>query len=153
MLTYRTPVLRDWIDYNEHLRDAFYLLIFSYATDALMARIGLDAAGRADTEHTLFTLEAHINYLAQARLGDPLQVRTQFLDRDRKRLHLVHNLYREGSPEPLAVSEQMLMNIDTRSGKPHAFAERVEARITELFRQHQGASHPGYCTRTIAIRR
>ncbi|MCY1261856.1 L-carnitine dehydrogenase [compost metagenome] len=153
MLTYRTPVLREWIDYNEHLRDAFYFLIFSYATDALMDRIGLDEAGRAETGHTLFTLEAHINYLAQAKLGDPLAVRTRFIDRDPKRLHIVHDLHLEGSDEPLAVSEQMLMNIDFQAGKACAFADAVDARISELFRQYQGASHPGYCGRTIAIRR
>lgn len=153
MLTYRTPVLREWIDYNEHLRDAFYFLIFSYATDALMERIGLDAAGRADTGHTLFTLEAHINYLAQAKLHEALEVRTSFIDRDLKRLHIVHNLYREGAAEPLAVSEQMLMNIDSRTGRSSAFAGAVDARISELFRQFQGARHPGYCGKTIGIRR
>ena len=36
LTTYSTPVLEEWVDYNGHLRDAFYLLIFSYATDALM---------------------------------------------------------------------------------------------------------------------
>ena len=40
LITYRTPVQEDWVDYNGHLRDAYYLLIFSYATDALMERIG-----------------------------------------------------------------------------------------------------------------
>ncbi|PWU29684.1 acyl-CoA thioester hydrolase [Pseudomonas delhiensis] len=153
MLTYRTPVLRDWIDYNEHLRDAFYLLIFSYATDALMERIGLDEAGRADTGHTLFTLEAHINYLAQAKLGDALEVRTRFIDRDLKRLHIVHDLHREGSDEPLAVSEQMLMNVDFQAGRACVFADAVDRRVSELFRQYQGARHPGYCGRRIAIRR
>lgn len=49
LITYRTPVQEDWVDYNGHLRDAYYLLIFSYATDALMERIGLmpTAAGKA----------------------------------------------------------------------------------------------------------
>lgn len=49
LITYRTTVQEDWVDYNGHLRDAFYLLIFSYATDALMERIGLTptAAGKA----------------------------------------------------------------------------------------------------------
>lgn len=48
LIIYRTPVQEDWVDYNGHLRDAFYLLMFSYATDALMERIGLmpTAGGR-----------------------------------------------------------------------------------------------------------
>ena len=36
LTTYTTQVQPAWVDYNGHLRDAFYLLIFSYATDALM---------------------------------------------------------------------------------------------------------------------
>ena len=60
LTTYRTPILPEWVDYNDHLRDAFYLLIFSYATDALMTRIGLDHAGRERSGHTLYTLECHL---------------------------------------------------------------------------------------------
>ncbi|NQD80797.1 thioesterase, partial [Pseudomonas sp. CrR14] len=44
--TYRTLVQADWVDYNGHLRDAYYLLICSFATDGLMDLIGLDEAGR-----------------------------------------------------------------------------------------------------------
>ncbi|MGY5799659.1 thioesterase family protein, partial [Rheinheimera faecalis] len=45
----------EWVDYNGHLRDAFYLLVFSYATDALMAHIGLDSQNRDASGHSLFT--------------------------------------------------------------------------------------------------
>ena len=38
--TYRSAVLPDWVDYNGHLRDAYYLLLFSLATDALMDQLG-----------------------------------------------------------------------------------------------------------------
>jgi acyl-CoA thioester hydrolase len=47
---YRTAVLPEWIDYNGHLRDAYYALALSLATDALMDRIGLDAGYRARTQ-------------------------------------------------------------------------------------------------------
>ena len=29
LTTYSTPIFEEWVDYNGHLRDAFYLLIFS----------------------------------------------------------------------------------------------------------------------------
>ena len=45
---YRDVVRPEWVDYNGHLRDAFYLLIFSFATDALLDRIGLDDAARRE---------------------------------------------------------------------------------------------------------
>ena len=46
LVVYRDRVRAEWVDYNRHLRDAFYLLLFSYATDVLIERIGLDDAAR-----------------------------------------------------------------------------------------------------------
>lgn len=48
---YRDSVKAEWVDYNRHLRDAYYMLIYSLATDAFMDGIGLttraDARGSA----------------------------------------------------------------------------------------------------------
>jgi acyl-CoA thioester hydrolase len=60
---YRTAVMPEWIDYNGHLRDAYYSLIVSLACDAFMDRIGLDEAYRARTRCTLYTLEMHMHFL------------------------------------------------------------------------------------------
>ena len=69
LITYNPPVLAEWVDYNGHLRDAFYLLIFSFATDAFMDRIGLASDVRDASGHSLFTLEAHLNFLHEVKLG------------------------------------------------------------------------------------
>ena len=39
--TLQTPLLKDWIDYNHHLNDAYYLVIFTKATDTLDNHFGL----------------------------------------------------------------------------------------------------------------
>ncbi|MBA6058350.1 thioesterase family protein [Pseudomonas juntendi] len=117
LITYRTPVQEDWVDYNGHLRDAFYLLIFSYATDALMERIGLDADSRGQSGHSLFTLEAHINYLHEVKLGTEVWVQTQIIGFDKKRLHIYHSLHRKAFAEVLAASEQMLLHVDLAGPK------------------------------------
>lgn len=83
LTTYTTPILEEWVDYNGHLRDAFYLLIFSYATDALMDRLGLDSQGREASGHSLFTLEVHLNYLHEVKLGAHVEVRTQLIGHDK----------------------------------------------------------------------
>ena len=44
----------EWIDYNGHLRDAYYAVILSDVTDAFMDRIGLDARIGHDALHTLY---------------------------------------------------------------------------------------------------
>ncbi|MGE8361979.1 thioesterase family protein [Pseudomonas sp.] len=151
LTTYRTPVLPDWVDYNGHLRDAFYLLIFSYATDALMDHLGLDEQGRARTGHTLYTLECHLNYLAEVKLGSEVEVRTHLLTHDRKRLHIHHGLYLPGAESALAESEQMLMNIDTASGRSAAFDEQVALAVTALGEAHRQLPRPACVGRVIGL--
>ncbi|MFK0091919.1 thioesterase family protein [Pseudomonas sp. NPDC090592] len=153
LLIHQATIVEDWIDYNGHLRDAFYFLLFSHATDALMDHIGLDAQGRATHGHTLYTLEAHINYLSETRLGEDIQVFTQVIDHDSKRLHIVHHLYRPQDGELLAVSEQMLMNIAREAGRAAKFATSVEAQISAIYQAHRSLPRPGYCGRVIGIRR
>ncbi|MFJ4385144.1 thioesterase family protein [Pseudomonas sp. NPDC089408] len=132
LITYRTPVQEDWVDYNGHLRDAFYLLIFSYATDALMEQIGLDADSRGQSGHSLFTLEAHINYLHEVKLGTEVWVQTQIIGFDRKRLHVYHSLHRAGFDQVLAASEQMLLHVDLAGPKSAPFSERSIQLLDEM---------------------
>ncbi|WP_061238471.1 thioesterase family protein [Ectopseudomonas composti] len=151
--TYRTIISPDWVDYNGHLRDAFYLLIFSHATDALMDVLGLDEAGRARTGHTLYTLECHLNFLAEVKEGERVEVRTQLLAHDAKRLHIHHGLYRSGEDASLAQSEQMLMNIDSAAGRGAPFDEQVALRVGQLASEHQGLPQPDCVGRLIGLRR
>lgn len=153
MTSYQTTISRDWVDYNGHLRDAFYLLIFSHATDALMDVLGLDEAGRARTGHSLYTLECHLNFLAEVKEGEEVEVRTQLLAHDAKRLHIHHGLYRPGEDASLAESEQMLMNIDSAVGRAALFDAVVAGKVVQLALEHQRLPQPVCVGRVIGLRR
>lgn len=152
---WRGTVLPAWVDYNGHLNDAYYLLVFSYATDGLMAQIGLDAAGRAATGHTLYTLEVHLNYMQEVHEGVAIAVQTQILGIDAKRIHLFHTLHRQDNGAPLASNEQMLANIDTshtQTGPRTApFAPAVAARLQPLAQAHAPLPRPANAGRSIAL--
>ncbi|MDF3935666.1 thioesterase family protein [Pseudomonas citronellolis] len=150
--TYETPVLAEWTDYNGHLRDAFYLLIFSYATDALMDHLGLDSAGREASGNSLFTLEVHLNYLHEVKQGEPVEVRTQLLAHDRKRLHIHHTLHRPGEDAPLAASEQMLLHVSLVGGAHSApFEGVVLERVLALAEAHRALPRPEHVGRVIGL--
>ncbi|TCP77091.1 acyl-CoA thioester hydrolase [Pseudomonas putida] len=151
LITYRTPIQKDWVDYNGHLRDAYYLLIFSYATDGLMERIGLDADSRGQSGNSLFTLEAHINYLHEVKLGTEVWVQTQIIGFDRKRLHLYHTLHRAGFEDALAASEQILLHVDLAGPKSVPFGEISNSRLQSMVDGQRGLFTPSYTGRTIKI--
>ncbi|QXH46387.1 thioesterase family protein [Pseudomonas xanthosomatis] len=152
LITYRTQVNQDWVDYNGHLRDAYYLLIFSYATDALMERIGLDADARGQSGHSLFTLEAHINYLHEVKLDTQVWVQTQIIGFDKKRLHLYHSLHRAGFDETLAASEQMLLHVDLAGPKSAPFGQNSADALQALL-QNQPPPGNQYIGRVMRLTR
>ncbi|WP_250502690.1 thioesterase family protein [Caballeronia sp. AZ7_KS35] len=129
-MTYRDTVKPEWVDYNGHLRDAFYMLIYSLATDAFMDRIGLDDAGRRARQRTLYTLEAHVTYLREIKEGAPVRVEWRVIAHDKKRVHLYMEMFEGDSTEAVCACEQMLMHIDS-SGAPKSasFDDDIAARI------------------------
>jgi acyl-CoA thioester hydrolase len=114
---YETPIRAEWIDYNGHLRDAYYGLIFSEAIDALMERVGLDAAYRARTGGTLYTLEMHLHYLKEVKQADTAVVTLRLLGVDSKRIHAALELLRAGHSEVAASAEVMLLHVRQLEGK------------------------------------
>jgi acyl-CoA thioester hydrolase len=131
---FETPVLPEWIDYNGHLRDAYYALIVSLATDALMDRVGLDAAYRARTGCTLYTLEMHLHYLHEVHRSDTVAVSVRIEGADHKRIHAVFEMRRVGDPAVAASTEVMLLHVRQASDKVAAapFPPQVSAALAEL---------------------
>jgi acyl-CoA thioester hydrolase len=148
---WRGTVLPEWTDYNGHLRDAYYLLVFSMATDAMMDMIGLDEAGRAATGHSMFTLESHINYLLEVKQGTAVEVHTQVLGADTKRLHVFHKLFVAGTDTLLSVNEQMQLNVEMSGPRAAPFAPTVLPRVQAMAAAHAGLPRPGYAGRSIAL--
>lgn len=140
----------EWIDYNGHMTESRYLQCFAEATDALLRRLGLDAAYLAGG-HSFFTVETHLMHLGQAKLGDKLLVATQVLGGDAKRLHVFHRLLK--GEEAVASAEQMLLHVDTRTDKV-ASAEGVMAeRIAALVAEHAGLPKPEAAGRAVGAKR
>jgi acyl-CoA thioester hydrolase len=128
---YRTPIAPEWIDYNGHLRDAYYGLIISLAIHKLMDQLGLDAPYRERTRCTLYTVEMHIHYLKEVHKDDLVLVGLSVLASDPKRIHAALELSCEGRTEPAATAEVMLLHV--RQGDspatvpfPPAIAEAIE---------------------------
>ncbi|MBC3364997.1 thioesterase family protein [Pseudomonas sp. SWRI154] len=151
LTTYQTRILPEWVDYNGHLRDAFYLLIFSYATDALMDRLGLDSQNREASGHSLFTLELHLNYLHEVKLGADVEVHTQIIDHDAKRLHLYHSLHLVGGDKELAGNEQILLHVDLAGPRSTPFAELTLGRLKTLLDSQADLPTPTYIGRVIGL--
>jgi acyl-CoA thioester hydrolase len=131
---YATAIQPEWIDYNGHVRDAYYALIVSVAIDALMDRIGLDEGYRAGTGCTIYTLEMHLNYLKEVHQSDTAAVSLRIIAADHKRIHAAFEITRSGKAGVAATAEVMLLHVRQESGQvaSQPFPPQVSSAIAQL---------------------
>jgi carnitine 3-dehydrogenase len=137
----------DWTDYNRHLHESRYLQLFNDATDALLRLIGVDIAGG----HSYYTVETHISHIGQVLAGERVEVVTQVLGWDDKRLHIFHALHRRGTADPVATAEQMLLHVETAVGRAAPVRDGVRTRVAALADAHSSLPVPKRAGRRIAL--
>ena len=150
-VVYRCTIGPEWVDFNGHLRDGYYMVLFSSAVDALMDLAGLDEAGRKAIGHSWFTLEAHVHYLHEVKQGAAVEVRLQLLGVDAKRLHVALSLFAEGGTQCMAITEQMLLNVDMSGPRATPFAPAVAAYLQPLAAVHALMPRPAQIGRVMAL--
>jgi acyl-CoA thioester hydrolase len=154
VLIYETAILPEWIDYNGHLRDAYYTLIVSLACDALMDRLGMDAAYRERTSCTLYTLEMHVHYLHEVKATDTALVRVRIVGADHKRIHADFEMMRAGTADTAATAEVMLLHVRQQQGAVASapFPPAVAAAIAQLVTATAGMPAGGPGSRRMELR-
>jgi acyl-CoA thioester hydrolase len=148
---YDTPVLPEWIDYNGHMSEAYYVLVFGYATDAFYDHVGMDDAFRRRARSSVYTVEAHINYIAEVGEGAPLDIETQVLGHDAKRLVLFHTMRRGAGGPVLATTELMVVYVATDTLRTAPFPQDIATRLAAIAAQHAALPRPANAGRKITI--
>ncbi|MCY4006462.1 MAG: thioesterase family protein [Rhodobacteraceae bacterium] len=131
---YETIARPEWIDYNGHMQDAYYGLIFSYAVDSMQDEIGFDREYRERTHCTIYLLEDHKYYLREVHEGDRLRIETRVLDVDEKRIHLLLDMKRSG--QTVALCEFVELHVKQQP-RPHATPMPADIRTRLETAKHE----------------
>ena len=114
---YETTVIPEWIDYNGHMQDCYYGLVFSLAVDATQEAVAFDQAYRESTGCTIYLLEDHKYFLKEVKVGALVQVQTRVLDVDAKKFQL--HLEMSSGSNLVAACEFIELHVQ-QNPKPHA---------------------------------
>ncbi|HLW27806.1 MAG TPA: thioesterase family protein [Kiloniellales bacterium] len=142
---YQDEIRPEMLDYNGHVTEGWYVLLFGHASDALYEKLGMDARWRASNGRSLYTVESHVRYLRELALGDRIEIISRIIACDSKRLHFAHEMERDG--ELVATEELLALCVDTRLGRSVPF----EAGLLAAFKAHCTPSPPSYSGRRIAL--
>ncbi|MGY8871997.1 MAG: thioesterase family protein [Pseudomonadales bacterium] len=153
MVLFEGPVSSDWIDYNGHMNDACYVVVFSKSIDELMLRIGLDETFRTQQQVSIYTLQSMVHYLQEVSEGEPLRVEVQLLESDSKKLRVFFTMLHADTGEELAAMESLLLHMDMASHRAAPFLAKTQAQVDEIQRAHANLPFPALSGRSIALRR
>ena len=134
----------EWIDYNGHLSEGYYVLVFGHASDAAMAALGMTPEYLVRTATSLFSVEAHVRYLDQIPPGARLDVRTSVIGVTAKLLWLWHEMWAEGRLR--ATEEVLMVHVDTAAGRASPFPADLRTRAEGLL-----VPPPEHAARRIAV--
>ncbi len=148
---FKTSVRPEWLDWNDHMNVAYYVLAFDRATDELYRFIGvaedyIEARGR-----TMFALECHVTYSRELRGGDPIRVTTQLLGCDAKKIHFTHHMYHRGEGYLAAASEWMAIHVDLETRRSAQFPDHIAQRLGDIRTAHADLPRPAEAGRVMSL--
>jgi carnitine 3-dehydrogenase len=148
---HRRRIPAEWVDYNGHMNESRFLEVMSGGTDAMLHYIGVD--GEYLERGAYFTAESHVSFLDQVRAEEMVEVSTQVLGADDKRLHLYHRLLRAGTDRPVAECETILLHVDAATGRTAPAAGEVLRRVERIASAHASMPRPERAGRRIGDRK
>ena len=146
-------VLPEWIDHNNHMNVAYYVLIFDQSLDEVLDLIELTRDYRKKSGNTVYVLETHVTYVQEVKEGDLLEIYAQVIDCDDKRMHLYLEMYHKEEGFLAATSEQMIMHIDASGPKAAVMPEFIQKNLQNLKEEAASGPQPARVGAKIGIRR
>ncbi len=140
----------EWLDYNQHMSEGYYGVAFCHVTDAFMDFIGLHAEYRSQTQCTIYTVETHINYLRELKVGNQLHFTTQLLGFDQKRMLVFHEMYHTEQGYLAATMEAMLLHVN-HEPRVVVMPTEIMVNVEAVFKAHVTLPRPPQAGRSISM--
>ena len=147
----RGQVRDEWIDINEHMNVAYYVLAFDLAIDALWARFGVDEKYIRDGRGSTFAVECHVTYQRELRRGDPYLITSQILAYDAKRIHQFLRMYHGAERYLAATAEWMNLHVDMKARRVAPWPADILSRIGEVVSGQGEWAWPDEAGRRMAV--
>lgn len=142
-----------WVDYNGHLNQAYYVVLFDKAIDDALLPVGLGPDYIRERNLSFFTVESHFCYVREVFQTDPVRVRSRVLDVDDKRLHLYCELIHAEQEWVSCTSEWMFLHTDMTTRKTAPWPPDVRQGLDARLAAARALTRPERAGRSIAIRR
>lgn len=144
-------VLPEWIDVNDHMNVAYYVLAFDFAVDSLWEEFGITEDHINVTNSSTFAVESHVTWQREMALGDPYIITTQMLGYDDKRIHQFMRMYHRDKGYLAATAEWLNLHVDLGVRRVAPWPELILGKIKRYAAGQQDWGWPDEAGRQMRI--
>ena len=126
-------IIKDWIDYNNHMNVSYYLLIFDkYGADTLNNIFKMGEESAKTTKKSTMMVESHITYNQELLLNDEVDINLVYFDHDKKRLQYKMEMIHKEKKYLASTIEVLALYVDLNERKVSEF-EDEKVKIMDEF--------------------
>ena len=133
----RGKVLPEWIDVNDHMNVAFYILAFDQAVDSLWEIFGITQDYINITSGSTFAVESHITWQREFSVDEPYFITSQLLAYDKKRIHQFMRMYHAEKHYLASTAEWLNLHVDLETRRVSPWPNAILNQIAAFAAQQQ----------------
>ena len=115
-------IIKDWIDYNDHMNVSYYLLIFDkFGADVLNDIFKMGEHSAKTTGKSTMIVESNITYNQELKIDDIVDVNLVYFDHDKKRLQYKMEMIHKEKKFLASTIEVLALYVDLNTRKVSEF--------------------------------
>jgi len=121
-------IIKDWIDYNDHMNVSFYLLIFDkFGADKLNNIFKMGEQSAKTTGKSTMIVETNITYNQELKLDDKVDINLIYFNHDKKRLQYKMEIIHKEKKYLASTIEVLALYVDLNTRKVSEFeSEKIQ---------------------------
>ena len=131
-------IIKDWIDYNDHMNVSYYLLIFDkYGADTLNDIFKMGEHSARTTKKSTMMVESHITYNQELLLNDQVDINLVYFNHDKKRLQYKMEMIHKEKKYLASTIEVLALYVDLNERKVAEFEEEKIKIMDNFIKENQ----------------
>ena len=125
-------ITKDWVDYNNHLNMAYYVLIFDKAWEVMLEKFQMGETSAKKTNKSTMVVETHTTYNNEVKENENVDVFLTYFDHDKKRLHYKLEMIEKSTQKLSATIEMISLYVDLKERRVAEF-EKDKLKLMDNF--------------------
>ena len=131
-------IIKDWIDYNDHMNVSYYLLIFDkFGADVLNNIFKMGEHSAKTTQKSTMIVESNITYNQELKIDDVVDINLVYFDHDKKRLQYKMEMIHKEKKYLASTIEVLALYVDLNTRKVSEFEIEKIIIMDEYIKSNQ----------------